>query len=223
MFKDSKKKYEVVRQAISYELANFIFNYFLLHREATAFLLKQQIISDTLQNLWGTWKDPQAPNTFSKYGDGVMETLLMRTLPMMSKLTGLNLIPCYAYARIYKKGDILARHKDRNSCETSCTINLGGDPWNIFIDPSGKTSVKKSISKNKVILKKRPAKGIPILLKPGDMMVYCGQHIEHWRKPFKGNICAQLFLDYNNKDGPYGQENFYDGRPVLGIPKIRPR
>ena len=223
MFKDKSKKYEIVRGAISYELTNFIFNYFLLHRDATAFLMKEKVILDGPGTLWGTWKDPQVPNTFSKYGDGVMETLLVRTLPLMRKLTGLNLIPCYAYARIYKKGDILARHKDRPSCETSCTIHLGGDPWDIFIDPSGRTSVKKSIKENKVILKKRPAKGKPISLKPGDMMVYCGQDIEHWRKPFKGNICAQLFLHYNDQDGPYGQKNIYDGRPVLGISKGRPR
>ena len=71
MFKDSKKKYEVVRQAISYELANFIFNYFLLHRAATIFLMKQKIITDEEGTIWGTWNDPQVPNTFSKYGDGV--------------------------------------------------------------------------------------------------------------------------------------------------------
>ena len=216
MFKDGAK-YEIVRGAISYELTNFIFNYFLLNRDATAFLMKEKIIPDAPGSLWGTWKDPQVPNTFSKYGDAVMETVLMRTLPLMRKLTGVNLIPCYAYARIYKKGDILARHKDRPSCETSCTIHLGGDPWDIFIDPSGQTSVKKGVSK------KRASKGIPISLKPGDMMGYYGQHIEHWRKPFKGNICAQLFLHYNDKDGPYGQKNFYDGRPMLGIPKGRPR
>ena len=55
------------------------------------------------------------------------------------------------------------------------------------------------------------------------MMAYHGQHIEHWREPFKGKVCAQLFLHYNDKDGPYGQKNFYDGRTVLGIPKGRPR
>ena len=36
-------------------------------------------------------------------------------LPVMAKETGLNLIPTYSYARIYKKGDILKRHKDRPS------------------------------------------------------------------------------------------------------------
>ena len=66
----------------------------------------------------------------------VMETLLMKVLPKM-KETGLQLYHTYSYARAYKKGDILKRHKDRPSCEISTTINLGGAPWPIFIDGTG--------------------------------------------------------------------------------------
>jgi hypothetical protein len=50
----------------------------------------------------------------------------------------LKLNPTYAYARIYKKGDILHRHKDRFSCEISTTLNLGGDDWPIFIEKDPK-------------------------------------------------------------------------------------
>ena len=73
-----------------------------------------------------------------------METLMTRTLPIMKKTTGLNLIPCYTYARIYKYGDELKRHKDRPSCEISCTLNLGGDKWPIFLEPSGEEGEKLS-------------------------------------------------------------------------------
>ena len=55
----------------------------------------------------------------------------------MEDETGLKLNETYSYARIYKKGDILARHKDRYSCEISTTLNLGGDTWPIFLEPSG--------------------------------------------------------------------------------------
>ena len=48
-----------------------------------------------------------------------METLMMKVLPKMEKETGLKLLPTYSYARTYKKGDILKRHKDRPSCEIS--------------------------------------------------------------------------------------------------------
>ena len=222
MFKDPKKKYEIVRGAISTELANFIFNYLLLHRNATAHLMEHGVIKDGRgSGIWGTWKDPQIPNTFSKYGDPVIETLQMKLLPIMRKITERNLIPCYGYVRIYKKGDELVRHFDRESCETSCTLHLGGDPWKIFIDPSGKTGVKKIVNENKVVLKKKPPKGISLVMKPGDMLAYCGQVMEHWREPFKGNVHAQTFIHYNDQDGPHGRKNLFDGRPLMGIPKLQ--
>ena len=133
------QKYQVVKNAISYELANFIFNYFLLKRDAVKFLYQNNITYDT--GLLGTWTDRQIPNTYSCYADPVMETLMIKVLPKMQQETGLNLVPTYSYARLYKKGDILKRHKDRPSCEISCTLNLGGDPWSIFIDGTGADTV----------------------------------------------------------------------------------
>ena len=132
-------KYQVIKNAISYELANFVFNYFLLKRDAVEFMYKNNIIYDN--NMLGTWTDTQIPNTYSHYADPVMETLLVKVLPRMQQETGLDLIPTYSYARLYKNGDILHRHKDRPSCEISTTINLGGDPWPIFIDGTGANSV----------------------------------------------------------------------------------
>ena len=107
-------KYQVIKNAISYELANFIYNYFLLKRDAVEFMYKHNINYES--PLLGTWTDQQVPNTYSHYADMVMETLLMKVLPIMKKETGLELIPTYSYARVYKKGDILRRHKDRPSC-----------------------------------------------------------------------------------------------------------
>jgi hypothetical protein len=134
-----EKKYQVIKQALPYELANFILNYFLLKRDATAFMYQNNIHSQS--PILGTWTDQQIPNTFSCYGDFVMDTLLMKMLPVMKQQTNLDLIPTYSYARAYKKGDELKRHKDRPSCEISCTLNLGGDPWPIFIDGTGSNNV----------------------------------------------------------------------------------
>ena len=132
-------KYQVIKNAVSYELANFIFNYFLLKRDAVDFMYKNNITYDN--GTLGTWTDKQIPNTYSHYADMVMETLMMKVLPKMQQETGLELIPTYSYARIYKKGDELKRHKDRPSCEISTTVNLGGDPWPIFIDGTGQDTV----------------------------------------------------------------------------------
>ena len=69
-------KYQVIKGAVSYELANFVFNYFLLKRDATKFMYDNNIIADT--GMFGTWTDKQIPNTYSHYADPVMETLLVK-------------------------------------------------------------------------------------------------------------------------------------------------
>ena len=190
-------KYQVIKNAVSYDLANFIFNYFLLKRDAVDFMYKNNIIHDT--GMFGTWTDQQVPNTYSHYADQVMETLLVKMLPVMAKETGLELIPTYSYARIYKEGNILPKHTDRQSCEISTTLNLGGDPWPIF-------------------LKNTKGKKVKINLNPGDMLIYRGPDLEHWRDSFKGSICLQVFLHYN-EDKIKNQPYLYDGRKHLGLPK----
>jgi hypothetical protein len=211
-----QNKYQVIKQALSYELANFIFNYFLLKREAVAWMYKNNITYDT--GMLGTWTDQQIPNTYSIYGDQVMDTLLMKVLSRMEDETELRLLPTYSYARIYKNGDILKRHKDRPSCEISTTIHLGGDRWPIFIDPTGADNV---IDEYKNIHKPNAPKGNEVLLDIGDMLVYSGCELEHWREPFQGEVCGQVFLHYNHKNGPFAETNKFDKRPMLGVPSIR--
>jgi len=189
--------YKLIHGAVSPELTNFIYNYFLLKRQAARWLIKNhpevKDVGPSL-SLHGSWKDPSVPNTYSLYGDPVGETLLMKLLPIIKTSTELNLFPCYSYARLYKKGDVLKKHVDRPSCEISTTLYLGGDPWDIYLG------------------------GEALSLRVGDMLIYKGQEIEHWREKFEGEICVQLFLHYNNSDGPFGKKNLYDKRPVLGLP-----
>jgi len=209
-------KYQVIKNAISYDLANFIFNYFLLKRDAVKYMYDNNITYDN--GMLGTWTDQQIPNTYSHYADHVMETLLMKTLPVMQKETGLELVPTYSYARAYKKGDILKRHKDRPSCEISTTIHLGGDQWSIFIDPTGSNNV---IDEYKNIHKPNAPQGVKVDLDIGDMLVYSGCELEHWREQFQGDVCVQVFLHYNHVNGQFAEKNKFDKRPLLGIPPIR--
>ena len=201
MFK--KNKYVVIKQAISKDLATFIYNYFLMKKQVYDTCLKQRYISP-YETLLGHYeeKDAQIPNTYSCYADIIMETLMLKCQPIMEKTTGLKLNPAYTFARIYKHGDVLKRHKDRFSCEISTTMNLGGDPWAIYLEPSGKEGLK----------------GIKVDLNPGDMLVYSGCELEHWRNKFKGKECIQVFLHYNNRKTPGAKENIFDKRPHLGLP-----
>ena len=206
-------KYQVLDNAISYDLANFCFNYFLLKRDAVKYMYENNIIAQN--GLHGTWEDKQVPGSYSIYADHVMETLLMKMLPIMKERTGLDLIPTYSYARVYEKGAILKRHKDRPSCEISTTLNLGGDPWPIYLEPN--PAVGTYIRETDEYVP-GSSEGIKIDLDPGDMLVYSGHDLEHWREEFTGNICGQVFLHYNHIDGPYAEQNKFDRRPLLGLP-----
>ena len=193
--------YKVIKRAISKELAEFCYDYFLNKRKVTRIFYDSQYISQF--NLdWGQWNDEQIPETYSHYGDLVMETLLQKLKYRVEIETELKLNETYSYARIYKKGDVLKRHKDRYSCEVSATMNLGGDKWPIFLEPSGEEGEK----------------GTSILLDQGDMLIYKGCDLEHWREPFEGENCAQVFLHYNDASEEDAEENKYDKRPFLGLP-----
>jgi len=208
MFKE--KNYKVLKQVISPELADFIYKYFLMKRQVARTFYDTKYISP-FNTDWGVWNDQQVPETYSHYADIAMETLLERMLPIMKKETELELTPTYSYARIYKKGDVLKRHKDRFSCEISTTMNLGGELWAIYLDPNpglvGEGEYKPGNNP-----------GIKIELNPGDMLIYKGELLEHWREAFEGEHCGQVFLHYNNVNSPDSEKNKYDTRPHLGLP-----
>ena len=210
-----KNKYQVLRNAISKDLAAFCYKYLQISAEADHWMLNNGV-THSGNKLVGNFNDPQVPNSYAKYADRVMETLLVDTIKVMQKKTGLKLIPTYSYCRLYRTGNILKRHKDRPSCEISTTLNLGGDPWPILIDPTGSDNV---IDEYKNIHKPGAPKGLEVNLKPGDMLIYSGCELEHWREPFRGKLCGQVFLHYNHADGRFAKTNLYDKRPMLGIVK----
>ena len=198
-----KNKYTVIRQAISKDLASFIANYFSMQKQVYDTCRAARYFSP-FETILGYYegKNEQIPDTYSQYSNMAMETLLLKCQPGMEKATGLKLYPAYTYARIYKKGDELKRHKDRFSCEISTTMNLAGDDWPIYLEPSGETGKK----------------GVKVDLKQGDMLVYSGCELEHWREKFKGKQCIQVFLHYNNRKTRGSKDNMFDKRPHLGLP-----
>ena len=160
------------------------------------------LISMGLRQTFGLFSDNQIDNAFCTYGDILMDLLLQKVKPIVEQFTGLQLVETYSYARVYQTGNELKRHVDRESCEVSATLNLGGDPWPIFIDGSGKEN--------------QP--GVSYTLNPGDMLVYDGSKLEHWREPFKGKICGQVFFHYRTK-----KVYLNDTRPLLGLSSIERR
>jgi hypothetical protein len=141
--------------------------------------------------------DSDVPCTPCRYGDPLMDALLEALLPQFEEATGKKLHPTYSYFRVYKRGDVLKRHRDRPACEMSVTLGLGyggSGPWPIWIEPDRVPT--------------------PILLGPGDGLLYKGVDTTHWREPFSGEYAAQVFLHYVDQEGPF-QEHLYDGRASL--------
>lgn len=122
--------------------------------------------------------DSQALNSFSSYDFLPFVRLLVEKIPQVSEICGEQLLPTYAYARIYKEKSVLVRHSDRAACEVSLTLNLNQDlGWPIFIvDSKGK---EKKID-----------------MEPGDAMMYLGCEADHWREEFLGKEHTQVFLHY---------------------------
>jgi len=208
-----KNKYLVIKKAISKELADFVYSYFKMKKQVARKLFDSKYISP-FTTYWGVWNDHQVLETYSHYGDVAMETLLQKLKSLLEEKTNLKLNCNYSYARIYKKGDILHRHKDRFSCEISTTLNLGGDNWSIFLEPNENMGTFNK--EGKYIPSK--SNGVEINLEPGDMLIYRGNLLEHWRNAFDGENCGQVFLHYNNIDSKNSDINIYDAREFLGLP-----
>ena len=187
-------KYTLIQKAISEELSEFLFEYLNLKRKAANYLFQNKLINPFVK-YFGTWDDEQVLNTYSIYGDTAMENLLIKLKPKMEEATGEKLIEMYSYSRLYKNGDILKKHTDRFACEISTTLNLGGDMWPIFLKKDDRT--------------------LQVNLDKGDILVYRGCELEHWRNSFEGQNCGQVFLHYNK----YTDEALfkrYDERPFVG-------
>jgi len=196
MFKN--QKYVVFNDVISHEMANLMTDYLFVKRDAGLLVPPVAMGGD----------DSQCPLSWSIYGDSLFDTLLARLAPQLSNLIGVELVPAYTYSRIYQTGEELKYHKDRPSCEISGTLTLGrkqGEPiWPIYVGRNENDTIGNQID-----------------LDVGEMLLYRGCDVPHWRPVYKGEWQAQVFVHYVDANGPYAEECKFDGRPALGIPKTQ--
>lgn len=208
-----KNNYIVVKNFIDKQLTDFFYEYVKLEAvrcDSIQTILgeknKEKNVWGTFEDVWGSFNDGHIKNAYSKYGDLTFDTLLKLSVDKMKQATGLDLLPEYSYHRFYVKGCHMARHKDRESCEISVTLCLGFDGSNL----------KDKDYKWPMWIKSNDGVETPIYLEPGDAIIYRGYELEHWREEFLGLNHAQVFLHYNDKNGPYKIE--YDDRLALGLP-----
>lgn len=132
------------------------------------------------------WQVPSAKAVLEH--EYMFETLHERLWPMIEQAVGEELMPTYAYSRLYSNGDVLEKHTDRPACEVSITIQLGRShhySWPIYMG------------------------GKRLDLGEGDGVIYPGCDVEHWRDRCdgpEGYYSGQVFLHFVRKNGAYASE-----------------
>lgn len=166
-------------------------------------IITQYALFDEMQNFKPEGHIPDAicvPNAHSKYADPAMESILLHLQQTIEENVGFKIDPTYSYYRVYRKGDDLKPHQDRPACEISATLCFNYDyddskyQWPIYMD------------------------GNAVVLYPGDLVIYRGCDLAHWREEFKcqeDNWHVQGFFHYVDQNGPHTSHKF-DGRETIG-------
>jgi len=190
MFKENG--FEVIRNAVSEDACVIMSHEFRMIRKC------ESIWSGKSDQEYFQKGDEQVELSYAMYGLPFSEALTIRLTSLVENVVGEKLHPCYSYARAYYTGATMSAHIDRPSCQYSVTLCLDWDrtDWPIGIkDYAGNDHL--------------------IQLDPGDLIIYNGSELTHWRDEYAGNEQLQCFLHYVVQDGPF-DEMKYDTRPYMG-------
>ena len=156
----------------------FFLKNFINKNEAKAYSLKMFEASKNGE----FYVDDQCNKSESFYNHKMFEELLEKTRRLVEKKTNVNLQSTFSYARIYKKGEVLSKHIDRNACEDSATITLdysGEKPWNFHFKDKKEES---------------------ILINIGDIFIYDGVNLPHWRDVLQDEWQTQVMLFFSKQE-----------------------
>jgi len=178
-------KHIIVRDAIPKEICNYL-------------AIEYRMIRDNVLRTGGAPWDPTVPGAFAMYSPICFEALNVYLQPKIEEVLGKELYSSYSYARIYKNGCELKRHKDRQSSEYAVSACITKDvDWPLYFE------YEDSV--------------VPVELEVGDIVVFQGHKYFHWRRPYNGDEQIMGFLQYVDKNGDWKHYK-YDGRPMMGAP-----
>lgn len=184
--------FTVIKSALNPETCELLANY-------------AKLKADLKPRIW-RGKDPLA-NIHREYGDPMMESLLKHLTPQIEQATKLELWPTLSFYYCYTTGNELAKHKDRDSCEIVAGLCVGADDdykksngsWPLIFNVDGTT--------------------IPVKLDYGDIVIFRGSELEHWREAFTGKWFVSAIFGYVDKHGDNAYQKF-DQRKKLGKPHV---
>ena len=128
----------------------------------------------------------------------------------LREVLDLHLGETYSYTRKYVRGAYLKAHTDRPSCEISVTLCLDyktddNTPWKIWVQ-NDQNYVDRAVDQQGIFdetqaLPVRKRTGKCVSLEPGDLLLYQGPNIPHWRDYLLGDYSYHMFLHFVNLKG----------------------
>ena len=136
-----------------------------------------------------------------------MASFLWGLTPRVTQVAGRELMPSYAYFRIYQKDDVCRVHSDRPACEhsLSLTVELGDNiPWALSLE---KRHLDQPLAAIDSDFGDEPYNAIP--MSAGDAVMYRGVNHRHGRlDPNPNSWSAHMFLHWVDANGPYAGHAF---------------
>jgi hypothetical protein len=188
-------------------------------------LMPPEVTRALLDQFWADLRESKLPIEFapqqkllnkpamelhgSKYRP--ITTFLWGLTPVMSVMTQSELLPTYAFFRLYQKGDILRVHSDRQACEHSLSLTLGYGNDEVWDFEVGQLDAAQS-GEYADDFGEEPFTAIA--MQPGDAVLYRGIDRRHGRMKANPNKwSAHLFLHWVDRNGPYRKLAF-EGLPA---------
>lgn len=196
--------FEIVKGALSKDICKLLAAEFRISRDLAMFLSSQDpnFKSPDSLNPNFPFGDKMIDKSFSWYSPLCFEALSNTLIKdIVEKAIGETLYPTYSYARIYYNGSELKKHTDRASSEYAVTCCIDTDldhpNWSFYVEQNDGTVLE-------------------IIQEPGDIVIYNGNHIPHWRNVYTGQEHINAFMFYVRATGPKSELK-YDTRPLLGM------
>jgi hypothetical protein len=196
--------FEIVKGALSKDICKLLAAEFRMSRDLALFLSSQdpQLKSPDSSNPSFPFGDKMIDKSFSWYSPLCFEALSNTLIKdIVEKVIGETLYPTYSYARIYHNGAELKKHTDRASSEYAVTCCIDVDPnfpkWSFYVEQKDGTVLE-------------------IIQEPGDVLIYKGNYVPHWRNIYNGQEHINAFMFYVRAAGPRAELK-YDTRPLLGM------
>lgn len=136
-----------------------------------------------------------------------MAGFLWGLTPRVAQIARCELMPSYAYFRIYQQGDVCRVHSDREACEHSMSlmVELGEDkPWALSVE---RRRLDRPVASVEPDFGDEEFASLPMIA--GDAVMYRGVNHRHGRlEPNPNSWSAHLFMHWVDANGPYWSHAF---------------